>query len=378
MNNELTTEQRIQRAHAQIMRHPATILYSSLLMVGEARITDEVPTAATNGRDVLYNPEFVESLTQQELVFLILHEAGHKLYRHLTLWKHLFKENAGLANQAADYVVNLSLADLAKKHPTFIQVPKEALIDYQYVGMDTQEVYNRLKQQGGVGESIDEHRLEDLGEEAESELNEEIEQAIRQGALLASKMGGDVSREVTALLEPKVDWREQLREFMNATCQDREDSTWRRPNRRWLQHDMVMPSSICEKVGCVAVILDTSGSIGAPMVSRFLSEVRSVCLNAQPETLHLIECDAEVQRHQVFTLDELHKLEHIKHVRGGGGTDMCAALDYIKERKLEPDVAIVLTDGYTPFPNTLQTPTLWAITTTITAPVGVTIHIYER
>lgn len=374
--NTLTPQQRIERAHAQIMRHEATVLYSSILMVGDVQFKDDLPTAATNGRDVFYNPEFVESLTQQELVFLVLHENGHKVYQQLSLWKGLWKENAQLANMAADYVVNLPLAALAKKYPQFIRVPSMALVDQQYSGMDTQEVFNKLKQNGaGAGGSLDEHKLEELSEIEEQSLSEEILDALRQGQLLSGKMNGTGDLDVSALLEPKIDWREQLREFVSAVCVGRDDSTWRRPNRRWLHQDTYMPSAVSETLGSIAIVLDTSGSISRELVSCFLSEVVGVCNQVQPELIHLIECDAKVQRHEVYDASNQHAIADIKTLKGGGGTDMVEALEYIERNRLNPEVTLVLTDGYTPFPNTLARPTLWAITTNIVAPIGVTIRM---
>ncbi len=374
----LTAEQRIPKAHVRMMGHVATMAFSSVFMVGESKIDDSVPTAMTNGRDVIYGRGFVDSLTDQELAAVVLHENLHKCYQHAYLWKHLWKEDAKLANMAADYVINLEILDLSKKHRDLLQLPQCGLVDEQYRGMDTGEVFRRLKDQGGDGGAggFDEHNFDELSDEEQQQVGAEIDQAIRQGALLAGKMGGEESRLLGELTAPKIDWREQLREFMSAVSQGNDDSTWRRPNRRWLGEDLYMPSSISESMGSLVVGIDTSGSVTGELVSAFLSEVVGICQNVLPETLHLIECDAKVQAHTVFDSASLSGVESITELHGGGGTDMREIFKLVATNNLKPEAIVILTDGYTPFPEELPCPTLWAITTKgLTAPVGSTVWL---
>ena len=373
----LTAEQRIQRAHVRIMGHPSTMAFSGLIMVGTSEVRDDIPTAMTNGRDVMYGRGFVEGLSDAGLTAVVLHENLHKAYSHAWLWKHLWKEDARLANMAADYVINLEILDLSKKHKDFTKLPDCALVDEQYRGMDTGEVYRRLKDQGEEGGGgFDEHNFDELTDEEKEAVAAEIDQAIRQGALMAGKMGGEESKLIGELTAPKIDWREQLREFMSAVSQGHDDSTWRRPNRRWLGEDLYMPSSISESMGSLVVGIDTSGSVCGPMVSAFLSEVVGICQNVMPEGLHLIECDATIQSHKVFDQGSLDQLGAITELHGGGGTDMRVIFRYIAQQNIKPEAIIVLTDGYTPWPKEIPCPTLWAITDRYTqAPVGTTIHL---
>ena len=89
MTNKLTVEQRIQRAHVWLMKHPKYCLYSGIFMLGKVSVEDDLPTAATNGRDVFYGREFSSKLPDEQLRAVILHENLHKAFRHLTTWKHL-------------------------------------------------------------------------------------------------------------------------------------------------------------------------------------------------------------------------------------------------------------------------------------------------
>lgn len=375
---KLTAEQRIPKAHVRMMGHVATMAFSSVFMVGESKVVDDVPTACTNGRDVMYGRGFVDSLTDQELAAVVLHENLHKCYQHAYLWKHLWKQDPKLANMAADYVINLEILDLSKKHRDLVQLPEKGLVDEQYRGMDTGEVFRRLQEQGEDGGEggFDEHDFDQLSDEEQEAVGAEIDQAIRQGALLAGKMGGEESRLIQELTTPKVDWREQLSEFMSAVSQGNDDSTWRRPSRRWLGEDLYMPSRISESMGSLVVAIDTSGSICGELVSSFLSEVVGLCQNVQPEVLHLLEVDAKVQAHTVYDQMSLDQLSAKQTLAGGGGTDMRTIFKYLDDNNIKPEAVVVLTDGMTPWPETLQYPTLWAITEKyITAPCGTTIHL---
>ena len=90
----MKAEDRILKAHIALMQDKRTLAYSGIIMVGKTAIRGDIDTAATNGRDVFYGREFVDSLTDQELRGLVLHEAKHKLYQHLFIWQKLFEEDA--------------------------------------------------------------------------------------------------------------------------------------------------------------------------------------------------------------------------------------------------------------------------------------------
>ena len=143
--SKLTPEQRVQRAHVWLMGSPDYVLYSGIMMMGSTTVTDDVPTACTNGRDVKYGAKFVESLNEPELRGLIMHENLHKAFRHMTTWDNLYNENPQLANMACDYVINLMIAD-SDPTGTKVKLPEGGLLDEKYRGMDAQSVFNKLKQ----------------------------------------------------------------------------------------------------------------------------------------------------------------------------------------------------------------------------------------
>jgi predicted metal-dependent peptidase len=384
---KLTAEQRIEKAHVALMQEKLFCQFSGVFMVGKIEVVDRPMTAMTNGRDVTYGREFVESLADKELNFLIVHEAMHKAYRHLTTWKHLAKDDPRRANRAMDYVINLQILD-ADPNGSVVMMPRDkdtgeviGLVDEQYRGLDTKQVYDLLEgctggkkgtdgsggsgggdnsggsgknghQEGhadGQSECLDEHDWDgaiDMTSEEVEELNEEIDHALREGAILAGKMKGNLSREIDEILHPKVDWKEALRDFIKSHAKGYDESTWRRPNRRYLACDIIMPSTIGFKAERVVTGIDTSGSIGGELIARFMGELKSICDEVTPEIVDLLYWDTRVANHEVYRGAEVSNIVNSTKPRGGGGTMPECVPKYIREKQIKPQCVVMLTDGY--------------------------------
>jgi predicted metal-dependent peptidase len=400
--SKLTAEQRVQKVHVWLMKEPKYCLYSGVMMIGTVEVKDNVPTAYTNGRDVKYGREFVDELTDAELKGLVLHENLHKAFRHTTMWRHLHKEHAQLANMACDYVINLMIYD-SDTSATHVKLPDGGLLDEQYRGLDAGEVFRRLKEEckrdggirvrtvdnqegkfvpavdgGGMG-GFDEHDwegAETMSRAEQDKLANDVDQALRQGAILAGKMKGNVPQEVTDALTSKVDWRAVLREFVTSVCQDRDESTWRRPSRRWIGQDVYMPSLIGDSVGRIVIGADMSGSMHS-MLNLVLGEIVGIAQTAKPEGIDLLYWDTEVCSAEKYDLSELDSLLAKTKPRGGGGTSPQCVADYIRKNKLEPVCIIMLTDGYVDSWGTgWNAPVLWGITDKdILASSGKTVRI---
>jgi predicted metal-dependent peptidase len=363
-------------------------MFAGVLSVGKVNFTNDIPTAATNGRDVMYNPEFVKTLDDKELNFVVLHEALHKVYQHMNLWRKLWKENPMLANMAADYVVNYAIHE-ADEQSEIAKRPDSALFDLQYKGMTTKQIFDLLKkdmeQNGGNGggsghDTHDWEGAESLSDDEVKETAKQIDQALRQGEIIRGKMQGNKNRSVNELLEPKVNWREQLRDFVTATCKNKDKTSWKRPHKRFIGHDIYMPSMIGESIGQIVVGIDTSGSIGDKELSEFLTEVVAICDDVSPSSIELLYWDTHVAGHETYNQGDYHGLVQTTKPAGGGGTTVGCVNQYIKDKRIQPEAIIILTDGYVEgdFGGNWDYPTLWAITTKhITSPHGKTIHIDE-
>lgn len=402
----MNEERKLQKAKITLMRDPRFALWSGILMVGRTKVVDEIPTAMTNGRDEFYGREFVKSLKDAELNFVVLHEAGHKMYRHLTTWRRLYDEDKALANAACDYVLNIMLKDMDSSERT-ISMPRYpkghkkagevmGLIDERFRGMSAKQVYDILKQEqeggggggSGGGDGFDEHDWQDakdMTEQEKKELARDIDQAIRQGAMaqakIAGKNAGNLDRSLQELLEPKVDWREVLREFVKSTCSAKDASSWRRVNRRFLSTGIYMPSLIGEKVGHLVVGVDTSGSVGQEELSDFLSEVKGIAEEVNPEKVDLIYWDHAVAAHEEYDSSAVSNIVSSTKPRGGGGTSPSCVSQYLDEKKIQPECTIILTDGYVgnDWGEGWTSPVLWVIVggNSVTAPNGKTIHIKD-
>jgi predicted metal-dependent peptidase len=342
----------------------------------------------------VYGADFIADLNDRQLRFLVLHEVYHKLYRHLTTWQHLYKENAQLANMACDYVINCKLVD--DNADLFATMDGKLTIgchDTKYRGWDSAQVFNDLKKnpppqgQGGSGQGsggFDEHGwgdAEEMTAEEQRDLAREIDEAIRQGALAAGKLGNGMDRDMVELLQPQVDWREVLRDFVQTTCQGNDYSTWRRPNRRYIGAGVYMPSGISEQIGEIVVAIDTSGSIGARELGVFLAEIKSVADTVHPEAIRILYWDTSVCGDERYEGAEVDNIIQSTKPKGGGGTDVRCVPDYIADKQIKAQAVIVLTDGYL-FGGWGQWhhPVLWCVLDNERAvpDVGKTVHVKAR
>ena len=398
-----TAEQSVQRAHIWLMKHPNYCLYSGVFMVGTTSVDDSVPTACTDGRNTKYGRSFIEGLPEPEIRAIVLHENLHKAFRHIETWKPLYKENPQMANMACDYVINLMIHD-SDPNKRDVRLPDGGLLDEKYRGLDAGTVYRDLKKQADekksitvktadgnskevpvkslsdmLKEAIDAHDWENgesMSNEEKEQLAKDIDQALRQGQILAGKMGGNVPREVVDALEAKVDWREALREFVTSFCAERDESTWRKPSRRWIDEGIYMPSLIGEAVGRLVIAIDMSGSIGNEEIGQFLGEVKQICERVQPEGIDLLYWDTSVCQHEKYDRDQLSNLLSSTKPKGGGGTDPACIPKYIDKHKLKPECAIILTDGYVSSWGKWDCPTLWGITEkSIVSEVGKSVYV---
>lgn len=371
----ITEETRLKKAHIALMRHPETALYSGVIMMGENKIVDDCPTACTNGFDTKYGREFVKSLTDEELRALVLHENLHIALKQISRFKNEYKDDPQLVNMSADYIVNDIIVNLNDK--THCRLPQGGLYDEKYHNWSLREVYNDLKQErennptGFSAKSdgvLDEHDFDNAQEMTTQEveqLSKDIDRALRQGGILAGKLGSKVPRNIEDLLIGKVDWKDVLREFINNQTRGSDEYTWRRYNKRLMANDIYLPSLMNETVGELVIAIDTSGSIGNRELSAFASELVSICDVSCPEKIRVLWWDTEVHGEQLFTAENYYQIDSLLKPQGGGGTNANCVAKYIAKQNIEAEAIIVFTDGYFDTPKwNISTPTLWLVTDT--------------
>lgn len=396
-----SAERKLKRVKINLMRDDRFAYWRGIMMVGKTELVEDFPTAYTDGYNEGYGRAFVEGQNEKQLAFGILHENMHKLSRDLSVWRKLFDEDQQLANMACDYRINLLLvemdpAELTIQFPTNPDGSRMGLLDKRFKDMDVPTIFRLLKQekQDGTGAfgpggdaskmgTLDEHDWQagqDPSPEEQDARAKEIDQALRQGEMEHRKVNGDkagnIERFMSELLRPKINWKDALAEFVRSTCHGKDQSTWRRPNRRFLGMDMLMPSLMSERVGHIAVAPDMSGSVGGQELTAMLTELVALANEVRPEKIDLMYWDSAVARHETYDETNIDMLATSTKPMGGGGTSPASVKRFMKDKRIEPECVIVLTDGYVDSWPDFDCPTMWLITTKgITAPNGISVFL---
>jgi predicted metal-dependent peptidase len=406
-------ETRIKRGHITLMKHPQTALYSGVMLMGTSAVEDGVPTAYTDGVNKKYGRKFLESITSESKVRgLILHENLHVALKQVVHGRAMFMENRKMANLAADFVVNDIIVNIdgtiAGTSERLVELPDHAVYDAMFHDWSMREVYNYLKKnaktgnksgkgqgQGGQGNTppsggnqpneddgddydtvtvngktydisqSDEHDFigREVSAEEAKEILDDIDKALREGGMLAGRMGAKIPRVISDLLEPKIDWREALREFVSSTTKGNDEFTWRRMNKRHMANDIYLPSVENETIGEIVVAIDTSGSIGGAEITEFATELVSICDLCQPEAVRVLWWDTEVHGEQIFR-DNYTDIAKLLKPMGGGGTMVSCVSEYVNKNKINAECVLVFTDGYVEHDISwnISSPTLWMVT----------------
>lgn len=371
----ISQETRLKKAHIALMKHRETALYSGVMLMGKNSVIEDNVTAYTNGVDKKYGREFISKLTDAELRGLILHENLHVALKHIPRFKKEFKDNAQAINVATDYAVNDVIMNL--KDRDLCHLPKGGLYDAKYHNWSVREIYEDLKKQQkqnkdsgqgeSLGETLDEHDFENaqnMTDEEAKEMSSKIDKALREGGILAGRMGAKIPRVIGDMLEPKVDWREVLREFVNNATKGSDEYTWRKFNKRQMANDIYLPSMENESIGELIVAIDTSGSIGGEELTEFASELASICSVATPSKVRVLWWDTEVHGEQVFLPEHYLNIKELLKPQGGGGTKVSCVSEYVNKQRVEAEAIVVFTDGYLESDITwnVKCPTLWLVT----------------
>ena len=329
--------------------------------------SDWCPTAATNGRDFMYNKKFVEKLSVKKLEFLFAHEICHGIFDH---FGRLGSRIPMLANIAQDYAVNQILVDerIGEKI-TEVQI----CYDAKYRGMAWEEIYDELFEKSEkmsmeqllsqLGDLLDEHINEEEGagagnkdgkdgkgkpslskEEAE-QIRQEIKNAMIQSAAAAGagKVPAGIQRMIKNTTEPKMDWRQLVQQEIQSIV--RNDYSFQRVNRKSMHSGAILPGMKEATTIDVAISIDMSGSIGDEDATAFLSEIKGIMDQYEDFKINLWCFDTDIYNHRVITHDEAHELVDYEP-QGGGGTDFEANWRFMEENGIQPKKFIMFTDGY--------------------------------
>jgi predicted metal-dependent peptidase len=419
--NILTTRDRLLAARKTLVLEHPFFGALALRMNFRPEVLGRTRTMGTDGRDVFFTPQYVDSCSHEELVSGIAHEVMHAALQHQTR-----KGSRGrlMWNRAGDFAINPILADAGftlrpgvSLNPAFAGMSAERIYEILRTEQDQENTNNQQPRTGdgsfgagGESQADDENNAPnqnppnaegadqsgdippDATPQARNEDDEladtpgavfdapdpvpqeaEWQVAVKQAHQVAQMMGrlpGGVSIAVDEVLKPRIDWREMLRRFLEEPAAT--DYSWMAPSRRYMASGLILPSLHSHVMPPIGVIVDTSASTWR-LLSAFKAELQGIVDELEPEATVVIMADARVQR-----VDRFEQGEPIEfHAKGRGGTDFRPAFDHIAREQLDLSCIVYLTDGDGIYPTApSEIPTLWVITSPEQqAPWGETLNI---
>ena len=336
-----------------LLRHPFFGNMATRLQIKEAE--DWCMTAATDGRAIYFNRKFFEPLSTKQIEFVIAHEILHNVFDHMGRREG---RDAKIFNIAADYCVNGQLV----RDKIGDTIPSIKMFhDPKYYGMGAEEIYDKIfdemdeKELEALGQLLDEHvdwgdkdasgNRPSYSKEELKQIRDEMREATVQAAQAAGagNVPASIARMIKDFTEPKMNWREILRQQIQSTI--RNDYTFMRPNRKGWHMSAILPGTNYDETIDICIAIDMSGSIGDEQAKDFLTEIKGIMQEYKDFKIKLWCFDTRVYNEADFdgySMDEFDEYE----VMGGGGTEFDANWDYMKEHNISPKKFIMFTDGY--------------------------------
>jgi predicted metal-dependent peptidase len=351
-----STLDRISKAKIKLMLKGSEAFLSTLILSLDTKVEEGVGTASTDGIQINFDPAFVATLSDDQLIFLLAHETWHVAFMHMC---RLGTRSAQRWNSAADYVINLMLVNSGY---TFIE---GGLLNKKYTGMSADEVYDLLPeddsklednildgdiQEAGKGDSgsSGEGGEPTPGEGGASEMtSEEVEQKIQDSiikaataAQMANQSGsipGSIAKLIDQMLNPVLPWQVILANYMST--KSKAEKSWSRRNKRF--RTTYLPSRLSESMGDVNIYVDASGSVSTEEFTAYISEMHDIRESLKPEMMKVISFDTSLKEEFVMEKGE----EMAVSFSGGGGTSIGPVIAHAEQQD-EVDVTIIFTDGY--------------------------------
>ncbi|MFB8117109.1 VWA-like domain-containing protein [Streptomyces sp. NPDC055962] len=326
--------------------------------------SDEVPTMGVDRHWRCYvSPGFVDRTPVAELAAVWVHEVAHLLRDHhgrADLLPAADRRDRHRVNVAQDCEINDDLiADglplpAGRLEPRLFGLPEGQLFEAYLAALPPSA---RVHDCGSGAHGEPSPWESDAaagpagvgGVEAES-LRRHTAEAMRAHVRARGTLPGGWKRWADEVLEPTVDWRQALTGAVReaaAWAAGAVDYTYRRPSRRSAALRGVVLPSLRRPLPRVAVVIDTSGSMGDGELAAALAEVTGVLreVGIRGNRVTVLACDADVQ-----AVSRVTNAGQIT-LGGGGGTDMRVGIAAALAAPERPSVIVVLTDGHTPWPD---------------------------
>ena len=383
--------------------------YGLLLMHMIYSIDENLDTACTDGVRIAFGPDFLESLTDSELDFVMMHEILHVVLQHCIREDNREHEEF---NIACDIVVNSNIllennmsrnSITLKKYGESMHIAPDGKEGYEYTA---EQVYNMLpkrkKKKGPSGDggvatgrakqeatqenhkpiwTWDDHSrwgmyeedatLRDVWVKRFEDAAEAI--SIRSPSNTRGLMPRFAKRILEELKKPQTDWRVILNDFIQEEVVDYSFSP---PDRRFDDNPFFLPdfNGKDDMVENILFMIDTSGSMSDKMITAAYSEIKGAIDQFDGKLSGWLGFfDAAIIEPKPFANEEEFK---IIRPAGGGGTDFQTIFEYVHKHMSDkpPASIIILTDGFAPFPQEKLAggiPVLWLLNNdTVNPPWG--------
>ena len=354
--------------------------------------TTAIPTAGVRVNphsaqfELIYNPEFMGSLSDTHKQGVLMHEFYHLVFEHVTGRKPADGLKR-IDNIAMDLAINCHISNLLPSEATpgpdvngeamKACIPGEGMFKdlppyktYEWY-LEALKKMGEEQEQGSEGssgsgdpfggmDSLDSH--DEFGEvdgTTQEIASERMKEAIKKAADEAEKqrnwgtVSSSMRQDIMDRIATKIDWRKVLRYFVKTSQRADKRSTPRRINKRFPK---VHPGKRVRRQAKIAVSIDQSGSVDDGMLTAFFSELNKL---AEIAEFTVIPFDTDVAEDKVYTWKkgQTKKTERVLT----GGTCFNAPTKYVNERDF--DGHIVLTDMMAPKPVPSRCQRMWMTTT---------------
>ena len=343
--------------------------YSRALYACPLICSRAVDTMAIDARWRIYvNSDFVEARSVEQIAAVLIHELNHGLRSHSRRAENLGVElgAARVWNAAADCEINDDLVEDGLEVNDGLLPGRFGLED----GRTAEHYFHELMDNATVitvtlccGSGCTSHPADHeddlegadgivagLSPVEQDMVRRTVAEAVRDH-VRANGIGSvpeGLERWADHTLDPKVDWRRALESAVRRGVHLRAgaaDYTWQRPSRRDGGGEAVIRPGMTRPVPDIAVVVDTSGSMGDEDLAQALAEIRAILTRAVPgDGIRVYSVDADVAAEsRVFNARQISLV-------GGGGTDMRVGIEAAAATR--PAAIVVITDGFTPWPET--------------------------
>lgn len=315
-----------------------------------------------------YHPAIVDKWTKDEMAGVICHEINHLIRAHHPRQANLSAEHLPW-NMAGDCEINDDMAESGFKLPKGALMPAVfGCKDHEMAETYYEQIMKKAKKvkvsvgsgQCGSGAGGERNPAEgdsngngvkdENGDPAPKVSKTEGELIAREVAQKVKQYGNapaGLKQWAEALLKPpEIPWQKELQGAARRAVTwvlGRKDFTYRKVNKKYLPH-LILPTMQTPEVN-IAVYIDVSGSMLGPPLEKAMVEIRGILKTVSTRGAKVAAVDTVV--------GPCRKAFQTKDVElvGGGGTDMGAAIRHAEESRPHPDIVVVLTDGYTPWPD---------------------------